>query len=191
MNCRAAVVGVHGSGKSTLLERFVPMIGDIIWRRDAEGNVITKNSNSTTSSTELRPTVWLQLRKSVPRSTAIPWAELIRGRLLILDGYEQLSHWRRASLIVKTRLRGIKLLLTSHRRTLLPTLCELSVAASTARHIVSQLTLGRDDLTTISDDRIQQCLQEHRGNMREVLMEFYDLVEEHRAVDMPKVKSKS
>jgi hypothetical protein len=121
----------------------------------------------------------------------IPWGELLRGRLLILDGYEQLSYWRRAALIVKTRLRGIKLLVTSHGRTLLPTLCELSVTASTARHIVSQLTLGRDDLATISDDRIQQCLQDHRGNMREVLMEFYDLVEEHRAVDMRKVKSKS
>ena len=174
-----------------MLEHFVPLIGDVIWRRDAAGKRIPPNLSSDVSSKESWPTVWLQLRKSVSQSMVIPWEELCRGRVLILDGYEQLARWRRALLISRTGLRGVKLLVTSHRRTRLPTLCELSIKASTARQIVSRLTAGGGDIATFSNDEIQQSLEQHGGNMREVLMDFYDRVEERRAVAAPKVKAKS
>jgi hypothetical protein len=190
LNCRASIIGVHGSGKSTLLEHYVPLIGDVIFRRDAEGNVI-ENRSSGASGRERCPAIWLQVRKTVPESTAIPWGELRRGRLLVLDGFEQLSRWRRAALIARTGLRNVKLLVTSHRRTMLPTLCELSITPSLALQIVSQLTTGRGDLATISDEVVQRSLQKHGGNMREVLMQLYDRVEEQRVVGMQKVKPKS
>ena len=136
LNCRAAIVGRHGSGKSTVLEHFVPLIGDVIWRRDAEGRVVLADLSGDISSTvanKERPhTVWLQLRRTALRSMVIPWEELNRGRLLILDGYEQLPCWRRAALIARTKLRGVSLLVTSHRSTALGTLRELSISASTA-----------------------------------------------------------
>jgi hypothetical protein len=190
LNGRASIIGVHGSGKSTLLEHFVPRIGDVIFRRDAEGNVVD-NRSSGVSGKERCPAVWLQLRKTVPESTAIPWDKLRRGRLLVLDGYEQLSLWRRAALIAGTGLRSVKLLVTSHRRTVLPTLCELSITPRVALKIVSQLTTGRGDFEPISDMVVQQCLQEHGGNMREVLMDLYDRVEEQRAGGMQPVKPNS
>ena len=191
LNFRAAIVGVHGSGKSTLLEHFAPWIGDVLWRRDAEGRRFSTLHCNNDSSKGGWPTVWLQLRKADPQSMDIPWAELSQGRVLILDGYEQLACWRRTMLVLRTAQRRVKLLVTSHRRTALATLCELSIKAPTARRIVSQLTAGCGDGATFSDAEIQLCLQAHGGNMREVLMDFYDRVEERRAVGTPKVKTKS
>lgn len=187
LNCSAAIVGVHGSGKSTLLEHFVPRIGNVIWRRNAEGVMATKTDPSNVS----RPTVWLQLREAVPQSMIIPWEELSRGRLLILDGYEQLSRGRRAMLIARIRLRGVKLLVTSHQRTILPTLCRLSITASTAKQIVMRLTEGRGEFATVREEEFQQCLKDHRGNMREILMDFYDRFEDRRAVGSVEFKSES
>lgn len=187
LNGRAAILGVHGSGKSTLLEHLVPRIGDVIWRRDAQGLVTTK----TEAKEGNRPTVWLQLRKTVPKSMSIPWEELRRDWLLIVDGFEQLSLWRRAKLLAMTRLRGIKLLVTSHRSTMLPTLCELSMTASTAKQIVMQLTAGQGEFSTLSEEVLEQSLQNHRGNMREILMEFYDRFEDYRAFGTSEVNPKS
>ena len=191
LNCRAAIVGVHGSGKSTLLEHFVPLIGVVIFRRDAEGNMVTENLSRNAPSNERLQTVWLQLRKTVAPSMIIPWEELRRDRLLVLDGYEQLTRWRRAALFARTGLRGVKLLVTSHRRTALATLCELSITSSLARQIVWEVTRGLGEFATINDKEIQRCLLDHGGNMREVLMELYDRVEEQRAIGIQKVKRKS
>lgn len=178
LHARAAIVGVHGSGKSTLLEHFVPCISEVVFRRDAEGQLVQQRVQRVDKPS--LQAVWLQLRKSALASMVIPWQDLCRGRLLIIDGYEQLVYWRRAALIARTKLRGVKLLLTSHRRTALPTLCELSVSAATARQIVSQLTFGRSGLQTLSDEEMQERLRNHDGNMREVLMSFYDQVEENQ-----------
>jgi hypothetical protein len=178
LHARAAIVGVHGAGKSTLLEHFVPCIAEVVFRRDAAGQLVQHAAQRVDKP--CRQAVWLQLRKSAPASMVIPWQDLCRGRLLIIDGYEQFVYWRRAALIARTKLRGVKLLLTSHRRTVLPTLCELSVSAATARQIVSQLTLGRGDFQALSDEEMQERLLSHGGNMREVLMSFYDQVEENR-----------
>jgi hypothetical protein len=177
---RAAIIGAHGSGKSTLLEYLVPLLGQVLLRRDAEGRSMLHNvERSGQAGLQI---VWLQLRRTSPASMVIPWDELHPSRLLVLDGYEQLRLWRRAALIARTALRGVKLLVTSHRITMLPTLCELSISAATARQIVSQLTAERTDFATIGDDEIRQQLVAHDGNMREVLMDFYDQFEEKRTL---------
>lgn len=195
LKCRASIVGVHGSGKSTLLEHFVPLVSDVVWRRDAEGVVaIDKLSSNVADSAfdiDRSPGIWLQLRKTVSQSMVVPWEKLNHGWLLVIDGYEQLSRLRRAMLIARTSLRGVKLLVTSHRRTILPTLCELSISPSVAKQIVLQLTSGRGDFPAISEAEIQQCLDAHRGNMREVLMDFYDRFEGSRELANPRVTSKS
>jgi ABC-type cobalamin/Fe3+-siderophores transport system ATPase subunit len=178
LKCRACVVGAHGSGKSTLLEHFVPRIAEVVYRRNAEGKVLLDHD----AQSEKQPTtaIWLQLRKATPQSMVIPWDQLQRGRLLILDGYEQLSLWRRAEMIARTNRRGVKLLVTSHKRTVLPVLCELSISPTTAREIVSQLTIEQSEFANLSDDELQKRLTTHGGNMREVLMELYDQFEEKR-----------
>ncbi len=193
LKCRAAIVGAHGSGKSTLLEHFVPLIGNVIWRRNAEGQEFVSDFSDkglgNDSSMERPPTLWLQLRRTAPPSMMIPWKELQPGRLLVLDGYEQLVRWQRAVLLVRTKLRGVRLLVASHRRTILGTLCKLSISSNTALHIVSQLTAGRDDIAKSSEDEIERRLKAHGGNMRDVLMELYDQYEDQGKNEAGKVKS--
>lgn len=176
LRCRAAIVGPHGSGKSTLLEHLVPRVGTIVFRRDALGNRLS--ASSLAGARGGPPTVWLQLRKTEPRSMVIPWHELCEGRLLVVDGYEQLNRWRRATLVTRTWWRGVALLVTSHRRTLLPTLCELSVTSDIARQIIARLTAEQADLPQPSDEEISRRLRAQSGNLREVLMDLYDRVEE-------------
>ncbi len=192
---RASIIGVHGSGKSTLLEYFVPLIGNVIWRRDAEGCVVfdtlSDYASIEDSATERLPTLWLQLRRTALPSMVIPWKELHRGRLLVIDGYEQLSRWQQASVLVRTKLRSVSLLVTSHRRTWLGTLCKLSISSSTARQVVSQLTAGRDDFAESSEEEIRGRLLAHGGNMRDVLMELYDQYEDQRKKMTGEVKSNS
>lgn len=198
LDCRASIVGVHGSGKSTLLEHFVPRIADVILRRDAEGQLVARSIstkpislqhiNATEESLPLA--VWLQLRRMNAQSMTIPWKELHRGRLLIIDGYEQLTAWRRVMLIARTRRLGVKLLVTSHRPTLLNPLCELSVSGSIGRQIVSQLATRYEPFASFSEEEIQSHLNAHAGNMREVLMDFYDRFESQRSLETSKLNSK-
>jgi hypothetical protein len=190
LKCRAAIVGPHGSGKSTLLEHLVPRIGASVFRRDALGkrmgeSIVEGAAGAGTRSADPKarqPTVWLQLRKTEPRSMVIPWHEICEGRLLVVDGYEQLNRWRRATLVTRTWRRGVALLVTSHRRTLLPTLCELSVTTDIARQIIARLTAERADLPQPSDEEISRRLRAQSGNLREVLMDLYDRVEERKQV---------
>ncbi len=123
----------------------------------------------------------------------IPWKELQPGRLLVIDGYEQLSLGRRLVVLAGTKVRGVQLLVTSHRPTMLGSLCNLSVSVSIARQILSQVPAENDDLATVidavSDAELQRYLDEFAGNMREVLMKLYDRFEEQRSTGRVNAKS--
>ena len=173
---RGAIVGPHGSGKSTLLEHFVPMIVGSVWRRDAEGVVSAQRFTESVSSCA----VWLQLRKSLSQSLRVPWDRLKPADLLVLDGYEQLSRFERGCVLLRTWQRGVRLLVTSHRKTALDTLCELSVSEATAREVVERLLSGSSDVASPSIDDLHLRLQQHQGNMRDVLMDLYDEVESRK-----------
>jgi len=200
-NYRAAILGAHGSGKSTLLEHFVPMVAEVVWRRDAlgcctvDGDEVggegvgceveqaiqtTVGERQGFGSSATQCAYWLQLRKSEPQSMVVPWGKLSSASLLVLDGYEQLNFWRRAIVLWRTKKIKTGLLVTSHRRTRLPTLCELSVSVVTARAVIERLTAKFDEGVQIKDTVLQQRLEQRGGNLRDVLMDLYDEVEQRR-----------
>ncbi len=183
---RGAIVGAHGVGKSSLLEHLVPRVGSIVYRRDAEGNETRPHE---VVGRPKRAITWLQLRRSAPRTMQLPWSALKPTDLLILDGYEQLRGWRRAWVVWRTRACRLGLLVTSHRHTLLPTICQLHLDAKLAQQIIQQLLASHarvnhsraaDSERLISLEEITQQLSISHGNIRELLMDCYDRFEQQR-----------
>lgn len=163
LHARAAIVGPHGTGKSTLLENLAPLI-----------------------ATQASSVVWLKLRGRLASCRTVlqcyrQWAR--QGTLLIVDGYEQLPLIARPCLLFLSRLARASLLITSHRSTALPTLVETSVDEQLARDLLDELLpldlCQREKLLELS--LLRQMLAKHDGNLREVFMELYDLLEEPSA----------
>lgn len=141
----------------------------------------TEHSRTDHSPTE-RSVVWLQLRgRSASRRLLLEtrgrWAR--RRRLLVIDGYEQLSRSSRCLALLLTQLSGCGLLVTAHRATWLPILCETEVDAVLARMILDQLlpksALERGRM--LDAQRLKTQLERHQGNLRELFMELYDELE--------------
>ena len=185
LHCRAAIVGPHGSGKSTLLEHLVPMLGTIALRRSTvnwgeqprAADTVVPFQN--VPSGELRSVVWLRLRGRSASGrllleTRSEWAR--PGRLLVIDGYEQLSHFRRWRAMWLTRSSRTGLLVTAHHPTWLPTLIETHVDAALAQQVLEQLLSedAVDRARMLDAHRLAKLLEKHHGNLRELFMELYD-----------------
>ncbi len=183
---RGAIVGPHGSGKSTLLEHLVPRLGQIVLRRAAyeessdERNVYGSDGQAGEPAKPLK-IVWLKLRGQRPSialvgETSSQWNQ--PERLLVVDGYEQLPLLSRLRLVQRTARGGVGLLLTSHRATWLPTLTRTVADVRLARTLLEQLIPqeqpNRVDL--LDETKLQQLLNAHRGNLREVFMDLYDQI---------------
>lgn len=135
------------------------------------------------SSDQATSVVWLQMRGRRESSkllckTSSQWAR--PDRVLIIDGYEQLSHFRRAWVALTTLRSSRGLLVTSHRSTCLPTLVRTQVDASLAMRLLDQL-LPQDQpqrSELLDAGRLEQLLVKHRGNLRELFMELFDEVQD-------------
>jgi len=153
---RGAIVGPHGSGKSTLLAAVIDAVEKIG-----------------------RPVVLVELhdgQRSFRLDRAV-WKMLAAEHgLLVVDGYEQLGPLARLAL--RTRRRRIGLLVTSHRSVGLPTLAETNVDPQLARQIAERLLEGYPPLIEASE--AANALARHDGNLRDTLMELYDLYEAAR-----------
>ncbi len=166
LNRRAQIIGPHGSGKSTLLKHFVP--------RAAEQCVPSGSIYS------------VALRRDPPvlKDFFRQLGMVQRQDLLIVDGFEQLGLIGRWWVRAVTQRKGCGLLVTGHRPLGLRTLHRTEVTADLANQIVR--TTWRDVTgfasvpTEISQIDMQKLLAGHRGNMRECLMELYDLLENER-----------
>lgn len=176
LQSRAAIVGPHGSGKSTLLEHLIPQLGTIAVRKDFDSHGCKTYNWVKTGKT----IVWLQLRGRVASASAIDQskAHWNKDAILVVDGFEQLSPFRRLSLQLATRNRTGGLLVTCHFGTFLPTLCHTNVTLDTAVEIINRLTSDQHRHLSWNDcARLEQLLKYHAGNFREVLMDYYDQVE--------------
>lgn len=194
LHSRAVIVGPHGSGKSTLLEHLVPLLGSVTLRASShqtshfEHHVDERpGSDATLGSSEgvlgslstRRKIVWLQLRGPLSACRLVchtlrHWAQA--DRLLILDGYEQLPAATRAMALAITNTAGTGMLVTSHRKTWLPSLITTSVNVELARSLLNRLlpaNLARRE-EYLEPKRLDEQLSRHQGNLREVFMELYD-----------------
>lgn len=193
LHWRAAIVGPHGSGKSTFLENFVPLLGTIELRAaaydESKGALANRaGANGADSDRDLpgnnespgaRRSVWLKMRgraqsRRLLFQTYRHWAS--RDCVLVIDGYEQLSPVARGAALMLTRINGAGMLLTSHKKTALPTLVETKVDVPLAQELLDELLPEDLEERTkfLEAQRLEQLLAKHHGNLREVFMELYD-----------------
>ena len=149
LNYSGAIVGAEGRGKTTLLQ-------DLGGRLAQQGFGVK----------HVRLT---QERPAFPRGFYRDFFQDVSRRdVLMFDGAEQLGRvgwWR----FIRASRRARGLVITSHRAGLLPTLVECATSVPLLRGIV-------DDLHPVGADLpVDALFQRHRGNIREVLRELYDV----------------
>jgi hypothetical protein len=155
------IVGPHGTGKSTLLAALLPHL------RAAGRDVL--------------PVVRHQGERRLPAGAR----EFVRRaeregcrRLLVIDGYEQLSWWAAWRVRRLCRAEGHGLLVTSHADAGLPQLYRTSVTRESARRVVAHLNAGA--APTVTEDEVAARLAARADNLREALFDLYDLHEQRR-----------
>ena len=193
---RAAIVGPHGTGKTTLLNELGRRLADSGFRVE---HVRYNAEHRPTSFAELAnlldagchapgfagacgpaaseascPCKAKGMAPAPSRVSACgdPGTPSVR-RVILLDGYEQLSPLMRLQLMHRLRRAPATagLIATSHRGTLLPTLLHTSTTPALLSSLIGQLA-GDDAPRWIAGN--DQLLRRHRGNVREALFELYD-----------------
>ncbi len=192
-NWRGAIVGEHGSGKSTLLETLKPALTttghlhlaitlrdrqrilskDFVHRMQALGRVARTERAWLYSF--VHPATSVAKPRGVPTKVAVQTA---RPPIVIVDGYEQLAWLERFKLVARCRRHALGLVVTSHRRTCLPTLVELIPNLT----LVEQLVAGLCDQvsTRIDVNFVAASHACHGSNVREIFFDLYDRYERIR-----------
>ncbi len=185
---RCQIIGPHGSGKSTLLEHLIPKLGQVVYREHACEYASNHHSQTPSAFAEIpsgdsQAVCWFSLRRgfSVMNSLKRFLQTQPFCGILVVDGAEQLGWWQRRRLFRWSRRSDSRLLLTAHRDLGLPDLWQTSVSESLARQVVQQAYVSAVGHPTVPDviEETQWALllDKHKGNLRECLMELYDLVE--------------
>jgi len=166
---RCAIVGPHGSGKSSLLaflrEPLRVRFEDRLhwWRFPMEGPAAAPLAS-----------LWAALGS---------WSQ---ADLLVVDGYEQLSTFRRIQLRRQARRQRFALCVTCHRQPRgVASLYETTPTLQTVRDLVTDLLVAHPDLQLDYDQRVRERWESlphrARGNVRELLFQLYDDFEQQRA----------
>jgi hypothetical protein len=147
---RAAIVGPHGTGKTTLLEDLeTPLVG--------LGFRVTYLRLDAT-------------HRRFERGCLARLAATLDARdFVCLDGAEQLG--RVAWIVFRWRTRRAGgVLITSHRRGLLPTLIECTTSPELLDRIVRRLATPAGAVRAP-----EELFARHHGNLRDALRELYDV----------------
>jgi hypothetical protein len=153
------VVGPHGSGKSTLVAGLLPDLA----RQAGEIMVARLHADYRHLPAEIDDA----LRPGPP---------MAHWRLLVIDGYEQLSLWRRLWLQRRCQRRGHGLLVTAHRPLWgLPVVYRTRATEETAWRVVRYLLPEKPCPFTPEDVAVR--LAAHGGDVRELLFDLYDWYE--------------
>ena len=157
-NWRGAIIGPHGSGKSTLLETLKPALA-------AAGRNI--------HSVALRDG-----QRHLPSDAFAALERIATNRLLIVDGYEQLSHFERLRLAWYCHRRQCGLLVTAHVSVGLPTLITLTPSPGLIEQLVVELCA--EVSTPVAMDQVTASHARHGSNVRETFFDLYDHYEQVR-----------
>jgi len=154
------IIGGHGSGKSALLATLIPSIE----RAGRHATLVELHDGQRRLPLDLD-------RECQPGASMV----------VIVDGYEQLSRWRRWLLARLCRRRGWGLLVTAHASVGLPPLYQTAATPELAERIVGGLMAGR--ASPLAARELAECLARHHDDLRETLFDLYDLYEEQRCVE--------
>ncbi len=152
LDYRAAIVGPNGAGKTTLLEDLEPVLGGLGFR-------------------VRRLRLDRETRSFSRRFLSSLFAALDKRDLLLFDGAEQLSRfaWQRFKMQSK---KAAGLVITSHRRGMLPTLIECATSSELLDEIIAELLAGEPQSAREATEKLYA---RHNGNLRDALREMYDL----------------
>ncbi len=151
------IIGPHGSGKSTLLAALIS-----VFERTGYGIVLVELHDG---QRRLPPDLWADTR-------------LQGSAILVIDGYEQLNRLSRFRLKRFCRRRGMGLLITAHVPMGLPTLFQTAATPELLAKIVAYLSANQPQM--ISEDVLTLLFTQHRGDLREILFELYDIYEQNK-----------
>ena len=165
---RGEIIGAHGSGKSALLATLIPAI-----QRAGRHAALVELHDGQRRLPRDCPNFRVGENGAVPLDAAFS-APLV----LVVDGYEQLSRWRRFLLKRRCRRRGWGLLATAHNSVGLPELCRTAATPAVAEQIVGRLLIGQ--ASPFAPSELAECLARRGGNLRETLFDLYDLYEQRR-----------
>lgn len=157
---RGQIVGPHGAGKSTLLRALEPEVNKLG-----------------------RPWVEIGFRQIAGRPPAwqlIP-ASLDAGKLLVVDGYEQLTLLERWVVQWRCWRASAGLLITTHRPFNLPTLLQFVPNEATAMAVFEQITGDADTPVTRGD--VLHAFNASNRDMRQMFDKLYDLHEQRNRTE--------
>ena len=153
-NHRAAIVGPEGSGKTTLLEQLAVRLRQHGHRiRHVRVNACGK--------------LW-------GCSSLMDWISTLTPEdTVLVDGADHLP--RRAWRGLKRRSRPRRgLIVTSHRKGLLPTLISTRTSSMLLHDLVRELV--DDTVFAQLGDQLPDTFRQHRGNLRTSLLSLYDII---------------
>ncbi len=162
---QAQILGGQGSGKTSLIRALLEASP---WR-EVESRVLAIRDRKPGALPALR-----ELRIASP------------GCLLVVDGFEQWSLPGQILVALYARVRGLRLLVTGHKRSFLPILVELRPEWPLACRLVHLLLqeVAEERLrqglppVTIPEPVIYEAFCHSRGNIREMFFRLYDIYEE-------------
>ena len=154
----AQIVGPHGTGKSTLLASLVQQLEAL----DFRSCIFSMHDG-----TRRLPDDWVSKARRAAAS------------LIVVDGYEQLSHWNRFWLALRCRQNGWRLLVTAHQDVGYVTLFQTTASLPVVQELVDHL-LPADD-PSITPASVADCFAASNGNVRETLFALYDQYERRHA----------
>jgi hypothetical protein len=148
----AGIEGPHGSGKSTLLAALVDEL-------EAAGRL----AKAARLDRQATGTALAAILGAFP------------GQAVCLDGWDMLHRPAAAGVRLVARRRGVVLVVTSHRPVGLPVRIPTATSVAILEAVVGHLP-DHGGLITAAD--LAEAFADHRGNLREALLDLYDRFEE-------------